>query len=90
MTYNDNNLISLIIPVYNVEPCLRKSIDTALNQTYQNFGLILVDDDSTDNSGKICDKYALKYKRIKVIHQKKQFKSIPLYNIERFFISMKL
>ena len=66
----NNTLISVIIPVYNVEPYLHKCINSVLNQTFQNFELILVDDGSTDNSGIICDEYAHKDERIKVIHQK--------------------
>ena len=63
-------LISVIIPVYNVEQYLRQCIDSVINQTYKNLEIILVDDGSTDNSGKICDEYALKDKRIKTIHKK--------------------
>ena len=71
MNSNTNNsIISVIVPVYNVESYVRKTIDSVLNQTFQNFELILVDDGSTDNSGIICDEYTLKDKRIKVIHQK--------------------
>ena len=64
-----NNLISIIIPVYNVEQYLNRCIDSIVNQTYKNLEIILIDDGSTDNSGKICDEYALKDKRIKVIHK---------------------
>lgn len=63
-------LISVIIPVYNVEKYLDKCIDSIINQTYSNLEIILIDDGSTDNSGKICDKYALLDSRIKVIHKK--------------------
>lgn len=63
-------LISVIIPVYNVEEYLRECIDSVLAQTYKNFEIILVDDGSTDSSGKICDEYAEKDSRISVIHQK--------------------
>jgi len=63
-------LFSVIVPIYNIEKFLPKCIESILNQTYTNFELILVDDGSTDNSGKICDEYALKDKRIKVIHKK--------------------
>ena len=62
--------ISIIVPVYNVEKYIRKCLDSILNQTFKEFELILVNDGSIDNSGKICDEYALKDKRIKVIHKK--------------------
>lgn len=63
-------LISIIVPVYNVEKYINKCIDSLVNQTYKNIEIILVDDGSTDNSGKICDEYSQKDNRIKVIHQK--------------------
>lgn len=62
-------LISVIVPVYNVEEYLRRCIDSILNQTYHDIEIILIDDGSTDNSGKICDEYALKDNRIRVIHK---------------------
>lgn len=65
-----NNLVSIIIPVYNTEKYLEHCITSVLNQTYKNIEVILVNDGSTDNSGEICDKYATKDCRIKVIHQK--------------------
>ncbi len=65
-----NKLISVIVPVYNVEKYLQKCVDSIINQTYQNLEIILVDDGSTDNSGKICDEYLKKDKRIKVIHKR--------------------
>lgn len=61
--------ISVIVPVYNVEKYLHKCINSILDQTYRNLEIILIDDGSTDNSGKICDEYALKDERIKVIHK---------------------
>lgn len=61
--------ISIIVPVYNVEKYLNRCIDSILNQTFKEYELILVDDGSTDNSGKICDLYEKKDKRIKVIHK---------------------
>lgn len=67
---NSNPLISVIIPVYNIEPYLEKCIDSVLNQTYTNLEIILVDDGSTDGSSQVCDKYMTRDKRIKVIHKK--------------------
>lgn len=61
--------ISIIVPVYNVEDYIEKCIKSILNQVFTEFELILVDDGSTDNSGKICDKYAEKDNRIIVIHK---------------------
>lgn len=61
--------LSIIVPVYNVEKYLSKCIDSILNQTFKDFELILIDDGSSDGSGKICDKYANKDRRIAVIHQ---------------------
>lgn len=63
-------LISVIIPVYNVEKYLEYCLTSVINQTYVNNEIILIDDGSTDKSGYICDKWANKYKNIKVIHQK--------------------
>lgn len=65
-----NNLISVIIPIYNAEKYLEKCIESILIQTYKDFELILVDDGSKDNSGKICNEYAEKDSRIRVIHKK--------------------
>lgn len=62
-------LISVIVPVYNVELYLNKCIDSILSQTYKNLEIILVNDGSQDNCPGICDKYALTNSRIKVIHQ---------------------
>jgi glycosyltransferase involved in cell wall biosynthesis len=62
-------LISVIIPVYNVAPYLRECLDSVVRQTYTNLEIILIDDGSTDNSGKICDDYAAVDKRISVVHQ---------------------
>lgn len=62
--------ISVIVPVYNVSQYLRKCIDSILEQDYKNFEIILINDGSTDDSGKICDEYAEKYKNINVYHQK--------------------
>jgi len=62
-------MFSIIVPIYNVEEYLEKCIDSILAQTYENFELILVDDGSPDNCPQICDEYAKKDKRIKVIHK---------------------
>ena len=64
-----NDLISIIIPVYKVEKYLEKCIESVLKQTYTNLQIILVDDGSPDNCGKICDEYAKKDPRIEVIHK---------------------
>lgn len=72
----DLPLISVIIPVYKVEKFLPKCLDSIIGQTYKNLEIILIDDGSTDNSGKICDEYALKDTRIRVVHQKNQ--GLPL------------
>ena len=61
--------VSIIVPVYNVEKYLPKCIESILNQTYTNLEVILIDDGSTDSSGKICDEYARRDGRIKVIHK---------------------
>ncbi len=61
--------VSIIVPVYNAQAYLHKCIDSLLSQSFQDFELILVNDGSKDNSGKICDEYAEKDNRIKVIHK---------------------
>ncbi len=65
-----NDLISVIIPVYNVEKYLNRCIESVANQTYKNLEIILVDDGSSDSCPQICDKWAKKDSRIKVIHKK--------------------
>lgn len=62
-------LISVIVPVYKVEQYLERCVNSILNQTYSNFELILVDDGSPDRCGEICDFYAQKDKRVRVIHK---------------------
>lgn len=65
-------LISIIVPIYNVEDYVVKCIESIINQTYRNLEIILVDDGSTDKSGQICDTYAAKDSRIVVIHKENE------------------
>lgn len=65
-----NPIISIIVPVYNGDKYLSRCVDSILNQTFQDWELLLVDDGSTDKSGEICDEYATKDKRIKAFHKK--------------------
>ena len=62
-------LITVIVPVYNVKDYLQQCVESICGQTYQNLEILLVDDGSTDGSGKICDELAKKDTRIKVIHK---------------------
>ena len=62
-------LLSVIVPVYNVEQYLARCIDSILQQSYRNLELILVDDGANDSSGAICDQYAQKDPRVNVIHK---------------------
>lgn len=62
-------LISIIIPVYNVEPFLAEALDSVINQSYEKLEILVIDDGSTDGSGAICDEYAFKDERIRVMHQ---------------------
>lgn len=62
--------ISIIVPIYKVEKYLERCINSILNQNFSNFELILVDDGSPDDCGKICDEYKRIDNRIKVIHKK--------------------
>jgi len=65
-------ILSIIIPIYNVEKYLSTTLDCVLNQTFRDFELILVNDGSTDSSSEICDQYAKNDSRIKVIHKKNE------------------
>ena len=65
-----NKMITIIVPVYKVENYLSRCVDSILNQTYKDFELLLVDDGSPDNCGKMCDEYAKKDSRVTVLHQK--------------------
>lgn len=64
-----NDLVSVVIPVYNVERFLRACVDSVIGQTYANIEIILVDDGSTDGCSAICDDYALQDERVKIIHK---------------------
>lgn len=65
-------MISVIVPVYNVERYLRQCIESILHQTYTDFEVILVDDGSLDSSGKICDEYSERFSNISVLHKKNE------------------
>ena len=64
--------ISIIMPVYNSEKYIEKTINSILSQSYSNFELLLIDDGSKDESGMICDKYAAKDERVQVVHKKNE------------------
>lgn len=66
---NKEPLLSVVVPVYNVEPYLDRCVNSILNQMYKNLEVILVDDGSTDKSGLICDEYAKNDERVIVIHK---------------------
>lgn len=70
------DLISVIVPVYNVEKYISRCVESILAQTYTNVEILLIDDGATDNSGKICDDFAKKDKRIVVIHKENEGVSV--------------
>lgn len=69
LSVNMSELVSVIVPVYNVELYVRKCIESLLNQTFTELEIIIVDDGSTDDSGKICDELSTADKRVKVFHK---------------------
>ena len=62
-------MISVIVPIYNVEAYLRYAMESLVNQTYKDFEVILVDDGSTDDSGKLCHQYASEYDWVSAYHK---------------------
>lgn len=79
-----NSLISIIVPVYNVEKYLKKCVDSIVNQTYKNIEVLLIDDGSTDNSGKLCDDIGKSDRRISVYHKENGgLSSARNYGIDR-------
>lgn len=64
------DILSVVVPVYNVENYIGKCLDSIIAQTYVNWECVVVDDGSKDDSGQICDEYARKDSRIRVIHKK--------------------
>lgn len=73
-------MISIIVPVYNVEKYIHRCIDSIISQTFSDFELILIDDGSPDNCGKICDEYAEKDSRVVVLHQNNQGQALARNN----------
>ena len=85
-----DNLISIIVPVYNVEDYIKQCLDSILLQTYTNFEVIVVDDGSTDSSSEICDDFAKKDKRFNVIHKENggvsKARNIALDNVNGSYV----
>lgn len=67
-----DKIISVVVPVYNIEQYLRRCLDSIINQSYKKLEIILIDDGSTDSSGEICDEYKNKDNRIVVVHKKNE------------------
>ena len=70
MDIYENSMLSIVVPVFYIENEISRCVNSLLNQTYKNIEILLVDDGSTDSSGKICDDYALKDNRVRVFHKK--------------------
>ena len=66
---NQERLVSIIVPVFNVENYLKECVDSILRQDYADIEILLIDDGSTDNSGKLCDEYAQNYSAITAYHK---------------------
>ncbi len=80
----DKPLVSIIIPIYRVEAFLPRCLDSVLNQTYGNMEVICIDDGSPDRCGIICDEYAAKDSRLKVIHKKNEGVALARYDGVRY------
>ena len=74
--WQETPLVSIIVPVYQVEAYISECVESLLAQTYTNLEILLVDDGSTDSSGEICDEYAVKDDRVRVVHQRNQGPSV--------------
>lgn len=61
--------VSVVVPIFNIFPYLEDCINSILEQTYDNIEIVLVDDGSTDDSGRLCEEYSEKYENIIVVHQ---------------------
>ena len=70
-------LVSVIVPIYNVEAYLDRCVESILQQTYEHIEIILVDDGSPDRCGSMCEEYAKKDNRIKVLHKKMEGSVMP-------------
>ena len=70
--------ISIIIPVYNVEQYIKNCLESVINQTYDNWEIILIDDGSTDNSKAIYENIAIKNDKIKIFKQTKEFQQLEI------------
>ena len=69
---NIDPVVSVIIPVYNTKQYVSRCLDSILNQSFTNVDILLIDDGSTDGSGKLCDAYAEKDNRIRVFHKENE------------------
>ena len=84
-------LISVVIPAYNVESCINRSVSSVLNQSFDDLEVIIIDDGSNDRTPSICDKLAKKDKRVKVLHQKNSGVTLrsqnPILHVNNIFDS---
>lgn len=91
MSYGKNSLVSVVVAVHNVEKYLPRCIESILRQSHKELDVILIDDGSSDKSGRICDKYAKKDDRIRVIHQENggvsKARNVGLENMRGKFVS---